>query len=163
MILGIQTEIFEDVKSRKIFHVKTTNESYLLQEGDDFKVRLLRMNIVDSISIAVLTSLIIQLPIFAYIAIGAFVYLAYLLYFNNKVLPNMQKIKKVERKEQKKAEKKLDKPPFVAFAYLLVGIGLVYCMMTNQVESGTMTYVVIGAMVIAFGLGSFYLYTYYAR
>lgn len=75
----------------------------------------------------------------------------------------MQKIKKVERKEQKKAEKKLDKPPFVAFAYLLVGIGLVYCMMTNQVESGTMTYVVIGAMVIAFGLGSFYLYTYYAR
>lgn len=74
MILGIQTEIFEDVKSRKIFHVKTTNESYLLQEGDDFKVRLLRMNIVDSISIAVLTSLIIQLPIFAYIAIGAFVY-----------------------------------------------------------------------------------------
>ena len=163
MILGIQTEIFEDVKSRKIFHVQTTNESYLLQEGDDFKVRLLRMNIVDSISIAVLTSLIIQLPIFAYIAIGAFVYLAYLLYFNNKVLPNMQKIKKVERKEQKKAEKKLDKPPFVAFAYLLVGIGLVYCMMTNQVESGTMTYVVIGAMVIAFGLGSFYLYTYYAR
>lgn len=61
MILGIQTEIFEDVKSRKIFHVKTTNESYLLQEGDDFKVRLLRMNIVDSISIAVLTSLILSL------------------------------------------------------------------------------------------------------
>ena len=157
MVLGVQTEIFEDTKLRKIFHIKNTEKNYLLQEKDEFKVRLLRMNIVDSVSVAILLGLVIHMPIYAYVAVAAMVYVAYLFYFNSKVLPTMQAVKKVERK--KVEEKSKDRPPFVAFAYLLVGAGLLYCMLSNQVEAN-LTYIVIGAMILSFGLGSFYLYLY---
>lgn len=159
MVFGIQTDIFEDTKSRKIFHIKSTNKNYLLQDGLDFKVRLLRMNIVDSISFVFLFNLLFHLPMILNIVFVAVIYFAYLFYFNYKIMPNLQEAKKVERKQQIVSTKKETPFPIVAIGYLLIGMGLIYCLLTHQVTSEMMI-LVCGATIVSLSMGMYYLLRY---
>ncbi|MGN1277401.1 MAG: hypothetical protein ACI4UK_10470 [Floccifex sp.] len=147
MMFGFQTEVFEDTKSRKILLDKKNKVTYLLPEKGEGKAQMLKMNIVNSIAISFLAGYFLNFKIWMYIALTLVLYAGYLWFFNKRFIPTLEKVKKAEKK--KEIEKRNDKVfPFVSLGYLAVGLGLVYCLVTKQVEEGMMTYIVIGAIAI---------------
>ncbi|MDY3035440.1 MAG: hypothetical protein SOS22_04400 [Absicoccus sp.] len=89
----------------------------------------------------------------------AVIYFAYLFYFNYKIMPNLQEAKKVERKQQIVSIKKETPFPIVAIGYLLIGMGLIYCLLTHQVTSEMMI-LVCGATIVSLSMGMYYLLRY---
>ncbi len=147
MMFSFQIEVFEDMKSRKILYDKKTMTGYLLPDKGEGKVQLLKMNIFNAAAISFIIGYFLHFPIYLYFVLAIVLYGAYLYYFNQVFLPNLQKVKKFERKKVIKKQEK-GTFPFIGLGYLVVGLGLIYCLFTDQVEVGAMTYVVYGGILI---------------
>lgn len=162
MMFGFQMKVFEDVKSRKILYDKKSMMGYLLPDKGEGKVQLLKMNIFNSAAISFIVGYFLNFPIYLYFVVGVALYFAYIFYFNRMFLPTLQKVKKFE---QKKVQAKNENGPFpfIALGYLAVGVGLIYCLFTNQVEVGVMTYVVYGGIIICFVNVAYYFANYMKR
>lgn len=158
MLFGIQTEVFEDTKSRKILHVKKQDLYYQITKSDEAKVFLFSKGLINALSLALIFGLILRWPIWAYALTTALIYAFILYMFNDKVLPKMPVVnpKTVVRKEEKK-DRRFSIP---GIAYLVIAFGLLYCFFTDQVEEGMMTYIVIGAIAISLVMGIMNLFTY---
>ena len=161
-MFGYQCEVFEDIKSRKILYDKKSNVGYLLMDKGEGKVQLLKMNIFNAAAISFILGYFLDFPIYMYFVLGVLIYAAYHLYFNNMYLPKLKKVKKFERKREVKS-KKQETFPFIALGYLAIGLGLVYCLLTNQVEQGIMTYVVYGGILICLLNGFYYFKNYFKK
>lgn len=159
MLFGIQIEVFEDTKSRKLLHVKKKDLYYQITKSDEAKVFLFSKGLINAVSLALIFGLILRWPIWAYVVTALVIYAFILYMFNDKVLPKMPVVnaKTVARKEAPKKDRSFS---IAGIAYLVIAFGLLYCFFTNQVEEGMMTYVVIGAIAISLVMGAMNLFTY---
>lgn len=162
MLFGIQTELFEDSKSRKVLHIKNSDVYYQVNKEEDLRVFIFKKGFINSLSLSLIFGLVLQWPIWAYVVSTVCIYLLILWIFNVKTLPFMSIIspKSVVRKEVEKKDRQFS---LIGIAYLVIGFGLLYCFLTNQVESGMMTYIVIGAIAISLVMGVTNLFTYTHR
>lgn len=158
-MVGRQCEVFEDIKSRKILYDKKTNICYLLPNRGEGKVQLLKMNVFNAIAISFIIGYFFNFPIYLYVLLAVALYFVYFMYFNNIFLPNLHKIKKTERKKEVENQEKTPFP-YVGLGYLVIGAGLIYCLLSNQVEEGIMTYVVCGAILICLVNSVYYFRNY---
>lgn len=153
MILGIQTELFEDQKNRKILRIKTTDAYYHVSQKEERFVRLLQTNIVNAITLSLIIGMFFKWQPVVYVAVAAVIYVGYFLYFNKKIFSNLQEVqeKKIKRKETPpRGSKQL---MIQAAAFLLVGVGLAYCIVTGQVDEELTRVAVIAGAGIAFLFG----------
>lgn len=160
-MFGYQCEVFEDMKSRKILYDKKANIGYLLMDKGEGKVQLLKMNIFNAAAISFILGYFLKFPVYMYFVLGIVLYFAYHLYFNKMYLPTLQKVKKFERKKEVKQVKQ-ETFPFISIGYLAIGLGLIYCLLTNQVDQGIMTYVVYGGILVCF-INVFYYFRNYFK
>ena len=154
MILGIQTELFEDRRSRKILHVKTTGAHYVVPGKKEGFVRFLQTNLINAALLSFILGMYFKnwSPV-VYVAVAAAIYLGYLYYFNAKFVPALQilKEKHVPRKEAKTQGS--GHLILQAAAFMAVGGGLIYCVCTNQVDGEMMKNAVLACVLVSFAFG----------
>lgn len=153
MVVGIQTQLFADKKNRQIFYIKKTGNYYVLKNKEEFYVKLLQNNIVNAISISVILGLFLHLDYIWYISIAIVLYIAYLIFFNLKVMANLSpiKAKHIERNSKPVNEKK--QMLLQGIALPLVGIALIICLLTGQVQDEMTKMVVLLCILMSFMFG----------
>lgn len=153
MVVGIQTQLFADKKNRQIFYIKKTGNYYVLKNKEEFYVKLLQNNIVNAISISVILGLFLHLDYIWYIAIAIALYIAYLIFFNLKVMANLSpiKAKHIERNAKPVNEKKQMLLQGIGLPF--VGIALMICLLTGQVQDEMTKMVVLLCILMSFMFG----------
>lgn len=153
MIVGIQTEMFHDKRGHRVLHIKKKEQYYQLGGNDEFKVKLLQNNSMNAISISVILGVLLQWHWALYVAVAIVVYIAYLLYFNRKVLPRLSvlKSKRIERDEAKREDSRQMLTQAIVFPILAAG--LLYCLWSDQVEGQMLTAIVWIVIVLSLLIG----------
>lgn len=131
-MLGMQCEIFTDTRNRKILRDKKKGQCYLLNAEDEKKVRIYQTAFVSSISIAVIPVILFHMPWIWAVLLGAAVYAAFYLYFNRTVLVHLTKVRG-NRVEKKISGTETNKKQSIAraVAFLVIGLALLYCLVTR--------------------------------
>lgn len=158
-MFSFQYEMFDDIKARSVLYDKKKKIGYLLTQKDKGKAHIFKLSMAYSAAISFIVGYFLHLPFYAYIVMAVLLYGLCLLYFNKKFLPSLTMLKKVEKKKEVKKQKE-GQFPVVGLGYAAIGIGLIYCLFTNQVEAGMMVYVVYGAIAICFINAFFFFYNY---
>lgn len=160
MINGWNIEVFQDKRNRKLMHIKQTETYYQVHEKDEKYVTLLKNNIINAVSIAAMITYFLNLHPVWWFAIMGLVYGAYLLLFNKRILPRFSivKNKHIEKKQESVSSSKY--VLFLGVGFILIGIGLILCIVFEQVTSTIERYMVIGFSIFSFGMGMMQLRAY---
>lgn len=153
MINGWDIEIFQDKRNRKLMHIKHTEMYYQVHESDEKYVTLLKNNIINAVSIAAIIGYFLKLnPLWWFLIMGL-VYGAYLLLFNKKILPRFSivKNKRIEKKQEKESSSKYIL--FLGIGFFVIGLGLILCIVFEQVTSNFEMYMVIGFSIFSIVMG----------
>lgn len=160
MINGWNIEVFQDKRNRKLMHIKHTETYYHVHESDEKYVTLMKNNIINAISIATIIGYFLKLhPLWWFVIMGL-VYGAYLLLFNKKILPrcSIVKNKRIEKKQESKSSSKYIL--FLGIGFFVIGIGLLLCIVFEQVSNRFEMYMVIGFSIFSFVMGWMQIRTY---
>lgn len=153
MVFGIHTELFEDQKNRKVLYVKPTNTYYVVERKQESLVKFLQTNIINAISLSFIIGMFFQWAPMIYAAVAAAIYFGYLYYFNKQVLPSLVVLREKHIKRKETKPQSTGQLTFQAVAFILIGAGLIYCIVTDQVDPGMMQIAVTVAIVVSFGFG----------
>ncbi|MDQ0359645.1 hypothetical protein [Breznakia pachnodae] len=152
MIFSRNAEIFEDKKKRKIFYDKKHNQYYLLNAKNERFAIIFKNSVFNAISIGIILGTLLSLDYWIWMILCIAVYVVCLFVFNYQILPALStvKTKHVDKAESDKDDKS---SLFRGIAFFVIGCGLGYCLLTNQVAGVINTAFVGGCIALAVIMG----------
>ncbi len=157
MIFGRQIELVQDVRGRKLLHLKKDDTFYFMEKKQETYANLFKNNVINSVSIGVMIGYFIKLPYWVWAAIALVVYVSYLLMFNKKIFPGYKKV--VEKKPVKIAPptESEAKVRFFSIGFIVIGVLLMLCVPLGWSDGSIPDIVVIGAGIFAVIMGLGYM------
>lgn len=136
MIFGIQTETYKNLKNRTILHIRKSDQYYFLNQRSEQMTYLLKSAFVYGLSVPLVISIFVQLPIYIYVIIGIAFYGFLAGYYNLKVLPMLPPARGKDRQRNTAADKKQSPKAMLIRGTLLaaVGIALLICLSLGMAE-----------------------------
>jgi|GEM_PF-6538843 len=160
MVFSIFTDVFVNKAGNLVLHVKKTDQYYIIDDKNKNSIALFQNLMFNSISIAAIVGWFGKLNYLLWVAIAFMVYFGYTLYFNKKVLPQLQIIAGRSTQRRKEAEISKGKVIFVILASFGISIGLIVSLLYESLKSTVDDGIVILGIFLANYLGIKYLVYY---
>lgn len=153
MVFNWNSEIIRDTRNKKIFHIKNSDKYFLIDEEKEKLTDVFNSIHINAFSISAVVGYILKFEYWIWIVFAAVLYLAYVVYFNYKVLPEFIPIK---QKQVVVKEKKSSKFRVIAssIGLIVVGLGLALCVYFEQVTGILNIIFILGCSIFALVVGS---------
>lgn len=149
MILSLFTEVFTNKAGNYVFHVKKTDQYYLISEKNINSVGMFQNLLFNSISVAIIIGWLAKLSYWLWVVIGLFMYMGFTVYFNKKILPQLPAIKNEKAKRKKEIKFSKGKVMFEIVVFFAISIGLIISLFYEPLNNSKVddSIVLLGAIV----------------
>lgn len=134
MVHSGNARIVIDNKKRKLLELKKEGTFYLLNQKNEKFAIFLKNNVLNAISISVMIGYFLNLPYWLWVIVAAILYGAYMLFFNKRILPSLSIVKSKHILIEKKTIDSKKRILFFAVGFIAISIGLLLCVIYNQIN-----------------------------
>lgn len=153
MLHSGNARIVIDNKKRKLLEIKKEGTFYLLNQKNEKFAIFLKNNVLNAISISVIVGYFLNLPYWAWAIIAGSLYIAYMVFFNKKIMPGLSLVKSKHIQIEKRTIDSRNRVLFFAIGFIAISIGLLLCVVLEQIDGYYNAWIVVGFSIFAFIMG----------